>query len=119
MTLAVPENGKINGRFWPPFVVMIVLTPFLILAGIGSAGAGHGNYFIAKVLFPFTMLSTTFFDGITMPFLILAFAQFPLYGIFVGLMNKRGNLFPALVGLALFHIVATIMCMLLVGENFS
>lgn len=119
MTLAVPENGNVNGRFWPPFVVVIVLTPFLLLAGIGSAGAGHGNYFIAKLLFPFTMLSTTLFDGITAPFLILAFAQFPLYGIFIGLMNKRGNLFHGLVGLVAIHVGATIACMLLVGENFS
>ncbi|MEK7856678.1 MAG: hypothetical protein AAB288_11355 [Acidobacteriota bacterium] len=119
MNLAVPENGKSEGSLWPPFVVMIVLTPFFLLAGIGSAGSGHGSYFIAKLLFPFTMLSTTQSDEITVPFVALAFAQFPLYGIFIGLINKRGNLILGFVRLATIHVVASILCMLLVGENFS
>ncbi len=98
---------------------MIVMTPFLLLAGIGSAGAGHGDYFIAKLLFPFTMLSTIVFNEITILFLVLALVQFPLYGVLLGLTNRAGNLIPATIGLAVFHIGAAVTCVLLVGENFS
>jgi hypothetical protein len=51
---------------------------------VGSAGAGHGEYIAARVWFPFTMASTYLFSAITVPFIVLAIAQFPTYGWLAG-----------------------------------
>jgi len=36
-----------------PFGVSLVVTPFLLFAGLVSAGMGHGNFVVAKLLFPY------------------------------------------------------------------
>ena len=72
-------------------IVSLVLTPFLLLLGVGSGGAGHGDYRLAMMLFPYTMLSTFVFDSITVPFIVLAIIQFPLYGVTLGYANQRGR----------------------------
>ena len=51
---------------------------------IAAAGAGHGTYIPAKLLFPFTMLSGVFGDSLTLPYLVVALVQFPLYGFILG-----------------------------------
>lgn len=107
------------GRFIPPFALMLVLTPFCLLVGFFSAGAGHGSYFFAKVLFPFTMISTVFYDEITLTFLVLGLIQFPMYGVFLGAMNRFGLKRSAIVALSILHLSATAACFLLIGENFS
>ena len=68
-------------EFWMPIIVSIIVTPIFLLLAIGSAGAGHGDYFLAKILFPFTMLSTIFINSIILPFIILAIIQFPFYSL--------------------------------------
>ena len=103
-------------RSWKPFIFSIVATPFALLAGLFSAGAGHGNYFVAKIVFPYTILSTIFFHSITIPFLLLAIAQFPLYGIVLSFFS--GKRFPIFI-LALIHLSMVMLCLLLVGEDFS
>ena len=107
------------GYFWPPLICTLVLAPLFILIAIASAGVGHGNYFLAKMLFPYTMLSTIVFDEITAPFLILGIVQFPIYGLILGLMNRRRALVPALIGLSILHLGAAVCALILIGENFS
>lgn len=90
------------------------------MIGLYSAGAGHGNYFVAKILFPFTMLSTVIFDSIRVPFLFLAVAQFPLYGVILGVANRKAIFVTsAIIGLAIMHLLAVAACFLLIDENFS
>ena len=108
-----------SGQFSPPFVVMMLLTPFFLLVGFFSAGAGPGGYFLAKVLFPFTMLSTIAYDPISGLFLALGLIQFPVYGVFLGAMNRLGLKWPAIIVLSILHIGAVAACFLLIGENFS
>ena len=108
-----------TGRFIPPFALILVLTPFFLLVGFFSAGAGHGSYFFAKVLFPFTMMSTVFYDEITLTFLVLGVFQFPIYGVFLGAMNRLCLKRSAIVALSILHVCATAACFLLIGENFS
>lgn len=107
------------GRFWPPFAAMMLLTPLFLLIGIASSGAGHGNYFLAKLLFPFTMLSTLIFDIITVPFLIIGLMQFPAYGVILGLMNQRAALVPALIAIVILHVAAAATALCVIGETFS
>jgi hypothetical protein len=105
--------------FWPPFVVSLIITPFALFSGFESAAAGHGNYFMAKLLFPFTMLSTVILETITVPFILVAFLQFPIYGAVLGWMNRRSDMKYALLSLLILHLGAAACCLFFVGDNFS
>jgi hypothetical protein len=105
-------------EFWKPLVVSLTLTPFALLAGFISAGAGHGNYFLAKILFPYTMLSTLLFNSITMPFVLIAFAQFPLYGLLLTITAESKRLWM-LILIVSVHVAAATLCILQYPENFS
>ncbi|HEX8735546.1 MAG TPA: hypothetical protein VF721_09500 [Pyrinomonadaceae bacterium] len=105
--------------FWKPFIISLAAMPFCLFFGMASAGAGHSDYFFAKVLFPFTMLSVLVFNSITIPFFLLAVAQFPLYGIILGFANLKNKLRVSTIGLLLVHLLALAVCFLLTGERFS
>lgn len=78
-------------RWLTPLVVSLLLTPFLIHAGIASAGAGHGDYGMARILFPYTMLSVRW-NGVITPFHVgVAVAQWPLYGLILSLALRRSR----------------------------
>ncbi|RVD73653.1 MAG: hypothetical protein E5Y89_18470 [Mesorhizobium sp.] len=48
-----------------------------------SAGAGHGDYVLARLLYPMPMLATLLTNNtITSVSVVLAVAQFPAYGAF-------------------------------------
>jgi hypothetical protein len=100
-----------------PLVVSVVATPLLLLAAIASAGAGHGSYLLAKILFPFTMLSTLVFGSIIAPAIALAVLQFPFYGFILG--RAKGSLPTRAAVLLLIHVLAVTACFMLVGDNFS
>src|SRR5215472_14499995 len=83
-----------------------LVTLLAALLAIASAGAGHGNYLFARVLFPYTMLLTRLTDDtVTLPLIVLGLAQFPLYGAVVGLAASTGR-----VGLTLAHLGAVVLC---------
>lgn len=102
-----------------PLVVSLIATPFFLLAAVASAGAGHGSYSLAKILFPFTMLSTLVFGSIIAPAIALAVLQFPFYGFILGRANVKGSFGTWLAPLLLIHILAVTACFILIGDNFS
>ncbi len=108
-----------NFGFWKPVILSFVVTPIALLLGMASAGAGHGNYFLAKILFPYTMLSTFLFQSITDAFFMLAIVQFPLYGFLLAFASRMKKLGSLAIILAMVHILAVALCFLLVSENFS
>jgi hypothetical protein len=77
------------------FLGACILTPFAVISALVEAGAGHGSYFVAKLFFPYTMLSTHLFEIITTPFILLALVQFPFYGLLLayGAWKQRYCLF--------------------------
>jgi hypothetical protein len=99
-------------------VLGILMTPVAAMLGIISGGAGHGDYLLAKLLFPFTMLSTLALGSITPPFVLLALAQFPAYGWLVGNSVRRSR-WPDALGVSLAHIVATVLNFVILNANFS
>ena len=105
--------------FWIPVIVSFFLTPIALLLGVGSAGAGHGDYRLAMMLFPYTMLSTFVFDSITVPFIVLAIVQFPLYGIALGYANQRGRFLRVAILLSVVHGLAWLAMSSLASINFS
>ena len=77
----------------------------LLLLAIGAAGAGHGTYLPAKLLFPFAMLAARFGDAITWPYVILALAQFPLYGLLLGSVFHSHRFRLCIAALVALHCV--------------
>jgi len=102
-----------------PFVVSLIATPLFLLAAVASAGAGHGSYLLAKILFPFTMLSTLVFSSIIVPAIALAVLQFPFYGFILGRANVKGSLGTRAAVLLLIHVLGVAACFILIGDNFS
>jgi hypothetical protein len=100
-------------------IVSLIATPFLLLGGVASGGAGHGHYVLAKVFFPFTMLSTVLFGSIIGPFIVIAIVQFPLYGLLIGTANEKRRVAPYATALVIIHALAVIACFVLLRENFS
>jgi len=101
-------------------LVGVLVTPVAAVSAVGSAGAGHGHYEAARVLFPCTMLLTRMAgDTITLPLLVLALAQFPCYGATIGFAASKGRTALALVPLLAAHVAAVVLCFSGVIPNFS
>jgi hypothetical protein len=98
----------------------VAITPVAAMLAMASAGAGHGHYELARVFFPYTMLLTRWAgDSITLPLLVLALAQFPLYGAIIGIWGRRSSAAFAAGMLLLGHAVAVVVCFSGVISNFS
>ncbi|CAN7526167.1 hypothetical protein [Mesorhizobium caraganae] len=86
------------------FLVGLGITPIAFFLALYSAGAGHGDNVLARLLYPIPMLATlltnTTITGLSIG---LAALQFPAYGVFVA----RGERFwwPAL---GVFHLAAIV-----------
>jgi hypothetical protein len=109
-------------------LIGILVTPIATFLAIASAGGGHGHYVFAKVFFPYSLLLPHFFpdrmaefpNSITLPWIILALIQFPLYGIAIGLATQKklaGHLVCWLI--LLVHTIGVAMCFSGVIPNFS
>ena len=72
-----------------------------------AAGAGHGTYVPAVVLFPAAMLTTLFTNTISPVAIALALVQFPAYGFVLGKTAAKRRL-RIVWPLALLHIVLVI-----------
>ena len=112
------DKTSIAGSFWLPFGLLLILTPIFLLLAFLSAGAGHGSYFQAKILFSFTMLSTELTETITAPFLLFSLFQFPFYGLVFGMANLKLRLRKAIVAVSVLHVLAVIGCFVFIGSNF-
>ena len=95
-------------------VVGVLALAFCVFA----AGAGHGSYLPAKILFPLTMLSTLVFNRITAVFAIVAVVQFPLYGVVLATGRSRGRGVRTLVVLTALHLIEGVACVLLVRDKW-
>jgi len=88
-----------------------LITPVAAMLAVWSGGAGHGHYEFARLFFPYTMLLTRLVDDVvTLPLIVLALAQFPLYGAIIGIAGSKGSSAVAGVLLLVVHIVAVVVC---------
>jgi len=108
-----------SSKQWLPVIVGLVATPFTLLLALSSAGAGHGDYFWAKVFYPYTMLSAMAFGSITIPFIVVAILELSAYGVVIGTGWSQGKLKLYSAGLLLLHTSAAITCFAIRSENFS
>ena len=106
-------------KFWLPLIWFLAATPVCLFLGVASGGAGHGDYVLARILFPFTMLAALLPGSITTPLVVLAVAQYPFYGIILGAANVKRKLEHAALVLLGAHVLFAVACFILSGENFS
>jgi hypothetical protein len=93
-----------NPRFWVPVIASVLATPVLLLLVIGSAGVGHNKTepVWPHAVFPFPFLAIKLLGGAGLPLVLLLWvAQYPVYGIVLGLAAKRGWGFAAVALLAI------------------
>ncbi|HZR78945.1 MAG TPA: hypothetical protein VFA58_07030 [Chthoniobacterales bacterium] len=83
------------------------------------AGAGHGSYLAAKILFPFAMLATVVGRSITPPFIALAFVQFPAYGFVLGRSFGSSRFRASVILIALVHVITALFVFARSDEGFS
>ena len=86
---------------------------------VAAGGGGHGTYLPAKCLFPYTMLSTRWTEGITTPFIVVALLQFPVYGIILAKANTRQKGAWALCVVAAIHLFAVVLTLMSSGRGFA
>lgn len=97
-------------RIWVALASGIAFTPVAVVLAVMSAGAGHGDYFAAKLLFPFTMLSTHWLGSITDPMIAVALIQFPSYGIVIAIGAWKRKDIVAALALVVLHGIGVLLC---------
>jgi hypothetical protein len=107
-----------RSKQWFPVIISLIATPFTLLLALSSAGAGHGDYFWAKVFYPYTILSAIALKSITISFIVVAIFELPAYGALLGISWSRGKLKLYSIGLLLLHTSAVIACFAIRSENF-
>lgn len=94
-----------------PILISLILTPIALLLGYISVGAGHGDYVIATILFPYSIL----FILIQTPEVLDAFIfiptvlQFPFYGVLIALGKLKDKLSLVSLALLLLHTISVIL----------
>lgn len=71
-----------------------------------AAGAGHGSYTPARIIFPFTMMSTVFHENIRGIYLIFGLIQFPIYGLVLAWATNTKYIRKIIIILTILHFVA-------------
>jgi hypothetical protein len=84
------HGGTKSMALW--IVLGLLAEPVALVLAFASAGAGHGDYAFARLLFPYTMLLSLVTEGrITFPWIALAMIQFPAYGLALGLAASKSR----------------------------
>jgi hypothetical protein len=93
-------------------VVGLAISPVVLFLAIASAGAGHGNYILAFILFPLITVGLTIGPWVS----LLALVQYPFYGWFIGRCLDRRQFTRLVVVMLLLHLLP-IAIMLLTSYN--
>ena len=106
------------GVFSKVLVAACAVEVLAIVAAVAFAGGGHGIYGPAALLFPYTMFSTRFFEGIAIPFRIVALVQFPVYGTLIGWAICRSRAKMIVWAITTIHALAALAAVLGRGQSF-
>jgi len=101
-----------------PVIVGIVLGVFLGSVSFLATAGGHGTYVPAALFFPAPLLLAIALSAISKPALFLAAAQWPFYGVTVGLARGRGHRRVAIIWLAALHALLIVACFVLDRGQF-
>jgi len=93
--------------------VMGAVTGLLLMfLAVLQMGRGHGSYSLAKIAFPYSMLSTLLTDEISTFAIVIALIQFPAYGISWGISYHFRRPLQVLLVLVILHSVGVLLCQL-------
>jgi hypothetical protein len=101
-------DEKVGGTILGGLAGAAALAPAVTAATV-SAGAGHGGYVAARLLFPFTMLLAQLSGTIGPVAIAVGLIQLPLQGAVIGRTAALGSYRPALLVIA-SHLVAVLVC---------
>jgi hypothetical protein len=100
-----------------PIIASLLLTAILLAVAAVSGGVGHGNYTLAIILFPYAAVAVVvldhFFDS-TVPMIIVATLQFPLYGTLISIGRGRVRERIVIIAILTLHAVAASIAVLVV-----
>jgi hypothetical protein len=97
------------------YLAAVAAFPIGFLASIVALAAGdgrHGSDLPAELLFPYTMLSRLVLGHVATPAVLVALAQYPLYGAALGAAKEAGRLRRSFVCVLVLHGLATLACVL-------
>jgi hypothetical protein len=100
----------------------IAVMPIAIVLSVASGGGGHGNYVLARIFFPFSMLLTLIpSDARIAAIIIVSFVQYPIYGFALGRSAARSNVAFARTAMliAALHAMAVVICFTGVLRSYS
>tara|TARA_R110000868_G_scaffold407736_1_gene689476 strand:+ start:58 stop:390 length:333 start_codon:yes stop_codon:yes gene_type:complete len=107
-------------KFKIPLYISLAITPLAFWFGIIlSGGAGHGDYYWTKILFPLIIISANIFGQILIPFLIIGIIQFPIYGVIIGKANENNKLLITAISILVFHILTVWSAFNFSSDSFS
>ena len=107
MIMATSDRAK---RLLIPVIVGGVLGVILGFVSLLATAGGHGTYVPAALFFPAPLLLSIAANAISKPALFVAAAQWPLYGVAVGLSARRGHAREAIIVLTVVHALLTVAC---------
>ena len=81
---------------------------------MGAAGAGHGSYVPAAILFPYTMSISALVGSIAPVLVALALMQYPIYGALIALVHRSKSVW---FGLGCTHIVSVAAALFLMTQS--
>ena len=91
----------------------VVVTPLFLYIMVMATGGGHGTnyayYYLAKMFFPWTMMSTAVTEYLTPLVFLLGVVQYPIYGIILDWARASDRFWPAVRALVAVHFVAIIL----------
>ena len=107
-------------KFFPiASLAFVLVTPVFLFITVLAAGGGHGSYMPAKLLFPWTMAATAFTRDIVQPFVVVAIAQYPVYGIMLDWVRSAGQLRSGVLTLAAAHVAAVMLAFAISNPSFT
>ena len=98
--------------FQRPVVMFLAITPFCLAIAALSGGVGHGTYVPAVILFPFAALTVVALDhffNATIPMMIIAALQFPIYGLLISWAKRRSRSVMALALILTLHVIVVVI----------
>jgi hypothetical protein len=100
-----------------PIFTSVLITAILLPVVAVSGGIGHGSYAFAIVLFPYSALAVVVLDHFfnsTIPMILIATLQLPLYGILISLSRGKVNGITVAIALVALHAFAALTALLIV-----
>ncbi len=103
-------NIKLRNILYPILIGSAISFPLAYLSLL-SAGSGHGDYIIARIIYPYAFLSVFYLNGSSLFNATLAIIQYPIYSILLWNRNIIGLSIIAIFGIA--HFIGVIVSFLI------